>query len=56
MRVRFVASYEDVWKLLERIERRELPARIESLSLRRQYPDVSVDLVLTVFGRLEVAT
>jgi hypothetical protein len=47
------ASYEDALRILERLEARELPARLEVIELRRDFPDVTVHLELAYFVRPE---
>jgi hypothetical protein len=53
--VSFYASVRDAEALLRRIEDRSLPARIESLQMRRVFPGVDVSLALTYFAREEAS-
>ncbi len=49
--VRFDARYADVSLLLRRLEAELSPLKIEKLDLRRRYPDVRVELDLTLWTR-----
>ena len=53
--VSFRARYEDALAVLERIESRQVPARLESLDIAREPPRVAVKLSLTWWTRLPKA-
>ncbi|MGH0029910.1 MAG: hypothetical protein ACQGVC_08970 [Myxococcota bacterium] len=49
----FNASFRDAAEILGRVEARQVPARVEALRMRRDYPDVEVAMELTYFVRGE---
>ena len=51
IKISFVASYEDVLDLLERVETRVIPARIRTLDLKRDFPDIGVRMDVDYFFR-----
>lgn len=51
LRIDFVASFEDVTYLLGQIESRAIPARIQTLDLKRDFPDVHVQMDVDYFFR-----
>ena len=53
LRVKFDARYADVSNLLRRMEASMSPLRIERLEMRRHYPDVRVELDVTLWTRRE---
>ncbi len=54
--VRFSADYAEAAELFRRIEAHELPARIDSLRVQRDFPGVSVAIDLTWFVRWKAAS
>ncbi len=54
VRATLTASWEDARRIIERLESRALPARLDSVELKRDFPDVSMQLDLVYFVRAEV--
>lgn len=51
--VSFIASYEDVRQIVDRLQGRRFPARLDAIELKREFPDVSMQLELAYFLRVE---
>ena len=56
IRVRFEARYRDLTRILAELEPHVGPLRVRQLELRRQFPDVHVDLGLEIWTREELRT